>query len=81
MLQSALSRFDGAIASETAGSADLRTLMFVGLMALTLRQAWRGEIMAPALPLLGMALSLADRITAPEGKFAESVRATDPPPQ
>lgn len=71
-LESGIARINGAISSGTHGSADLRTLIFVGLMALTIRQVIRGQIMAPALPLLGLALNLLHRGDGSEGGSSDS---------
>ena len=57
-VEAAITAFNRALQKRSAGGADLRTLVFVGLVALAIRQILRGEVMGPALPLLGMALAL-----------------------
>jgi hypothetical protein len=47
-----------AIDGETSGSIDLRTLLFVALVLLAVRQMMRGDLLGPALPLLWNALEM-----------------------
>lgn len=55
---SGLSSINRALSSGSAGGVDLRTVAFVGVMALVLRQILRGQIIGPALPMVVMALNL-----------------------
>lgn len=54
----ATQRIDRDLEERTGGSADLRTLAFVLLLALALRQALRGQLLAPAASLLWYAFEL-----------------------
>jgi hypothetical protein len=66
-LSSALATVDKAIAGSSGGSVDLRTLAYIGLMAFTVRQIIRGQVLGPALPMLWQALSLVGRIKGGAG--------------
>jgi hypothetical protein len=57
-IRRATDRLDRALAGATAGLSDIRTLTFVLLVALALRQALRGEVLAPAASLLWYAFDL-----------------------
>lgn len=59
-----------AISEASAGSVDLRTLLFIAVLGLALRQLIRGEVLGPALPLFLIATDLA-------GKVAGSHAASD----
>lgn len=61
-LSSGLSGIEQALKSGTAGSLDLRTVAFIGMMGLTIHQILRGQVLGPALPMLWNAYSLIDRI-------------------
>jgi hypothetical protein len=69
---SGLSSINQALSSGSAGSFDLRTLAFVGVMGLVLRQVIRGELIGPALPMLVMALNLVKGISKSEPAGTES---------
>ena len=60
-LAAGISRIDHAISESSGGAADLRTLLFIGIMALAMRQLMRGQIMVPALALVWNAFDLAAR--------------------
>ncbi len=49
---------DQMVGEMTAGGADLRTLAFLVFLGLALRQALRGEVLGPALPLVWYAFDL-----------------------
>lgn len=68
---SGLSGINQALSSGSAGSTDLRTVAFVGVMALVLRQILRGQIIGPALPMVVMALNLLKSVGDP-GADSES---------
>ncbi len=61
-LDSGLTGLEQVLKSGTAGSMDLRTVAFIGMMGLTIHQILRGNILGPALPMLWNAFSLVDRI-------------------
>ncbi|MGD8312163.1 MAG: hypothetical protein PVJ66_06160 [Gammaproteobacteria bacterium] len=63
-LRNGLSGIEQALKSGTAGSVDLRTLAFLGMMGLTLHQILRGQVLGPALPMLWNAFSLIDRASS-----------------
>lgn len=62
-LFSGISRIDHAITEGSGGAADLRTFMFIGMMALAMQQLLRGNVMVPAMTLLWNAMNLAGRTT------------------
>lgn len=47
-----------AISETSSGDLDLRSLAFLGLIALSIQQIMRGNIMGPAIPMLFNAMSL-----------------------
>jgi hypothetical protein len=57
-IRRATDRLDRVLAGATSGLGDLRTLTFALLVALALRQAVRGEVLAPAASLLWYAFDL-----------------------
>jgi hypothetical protein len=61
-LRSGLSAIEQGLRSGTAGSVDLRTIAFLGMMGLTLHQVLRGQVLGPALPMLWNAFSLIGQI-------------------
>ena len=63
-LLSGLDRVDQAVTAVSDGRVDLRTLAWLGLMAITISQAVRGELRGPAIPLLFNAMSLVNRLTS-----------------
>ena len=65
-LTSGLSRVNQTLAAGSDGRIDLRTLAYLGLMAITISQAMRGQLLGPAIPLLFNAMSLVDRLTTPD---------------
>jgi hypothetical protein len=66
-LASLLNSIDRTVEDLSAGSTDLRTLAFVALFGLALRQALRGEIVGPALPLIWYAFTLLENSKAGAG--------------
>lgn len=60
-LFSGISRIDQAITESSGGGADLRTFMFIGIMAMAMQQMLRGNVMVPAMALLWNAMDLAGR--------------------
>ena len=64
-LATGLSRVDKAVTAGSGGRVDLKTLAYLGLMAITISQAMRGQLLGPAIPLLFTAMSLVDRLTSP----------------
>jgi hypothetical protein len=60
-LISGLSKIDRLINEESAGIANLRTLVVAAAVLLAIRQFRRGELLGPALPLLWNALELVGR--------------------
>jgi hypothetical protein len=62
-LRSSLSGIGNLVREGTAGSVDLRTLAFIGMMGLTLHQILRGQVLGPALPMLWNAFSLIGNIS------------------
>ncbi len=65
-LISASSNIDRWLKRVTSGSTDLRILLFVGIVGLAIRQLIRGEVLGPALPLLWIALQIAERVADTE---------------
>jgi len=57
-LSKGISAFDNGLREVSGGAADLRTLLFLTLVGLAIRQAARGEIMIPAAALLWNAFAL-----------------------
>lgn len=53
-----LSRVDNALLDFSQGRLDARSLLFMALIGLAIHQATRGNIMVPALTLLGYAVEL-----------------------
>jgi hypothetical protein len=78
-LVSTVSAIDRGLAKLTAGSADLRTVLFVAVVALAIRQLLRGELLGPAIPLLLAAVQIGDRISAadPPSPHGEAEPATE----
>ena len=74
-LISAVSAMDRGLAKVTSGSTDLRTLLFIAVVGLAIRQLLRGEVLGPAIPMLLVAVQIADSIAAskpsPENAEAE----------
>ena len=60
-LVSGISKIDQLIREESAGIANIRTIVVVAAVLLAIRQFRRGELLGPALPLLWNALELAGR--------------------
>ena len=58
-VMSGISKFEKHISDISSGSIDLRTLAFIVLSILALRQIMRGEILGPGLTLLWNAMGLA----------------------
>ena len=71
-LINAAAKIDRSLIKGTVGSADLRTLLFLVIVALAIRQFKRGEVLGPAIPLLWTALQIAERIAAPAAHKAEN---------
>jgi hypothetical protein len=61
-LSSRISMIDKAISGGSGGMVDLRTLAYVGLLGLTIRQAMRGQVLGPALPMMWQAIGLIKRL-------------------
>lgn len=57
-LMSSVSKIEKRISDFSSGSIDLRTLAFIILSGLALRQIVRGEILGPGIPLLWSAMGL-----------------------
>lgn len=62
-LASGLSRVNQTLSAGSDGRIDLRTLAYLGLMAITISQALRGQLLGPAIPLLFNAMSLVERLS------------------
>ena len=80
-LLSGVSRLDRAVSEATAGSADLRTVLFIAAVGLAIRQLLRGELFGPALPLAWMAFEVASRLaeSAKNMSAAESSEVGEEP--
>ena len=63
-LRSGLTGIEQLLRNGTAGSVDLKTVAFIGVMGLTLHQIMRGQVLGPALPMLWNAFSLINRINS-----------------
>ena len=63
-LRSGLNGIEQLLRNGTAGSVDLKTVAFIGVMGLTLHQIMRGQVLGPALPMLWNAFSLINRINS-----------------
>ena len=61
-LRSGLTGIERLLRNGSAGSVDLRTMAFIGIMGLTLHQIMRGQVLGPALPMLWNAFSLINNI-------------------
>jgi hypothetical protein len=61
-LSSRISMIDEVISGGSGGTVDLRTLAYVGLLGLTIRQVMRGQVLGPALPMMWQAISLINRL-------------------
>ena len=66
-LSAGLAAMDGGIRQLSLGGADVRALLFLLLVGMAIRQILRGDIVAPAVPLLWYALSLV--LPPPTGEF------------
>ncbi len=77
-LINAAAKIDRSLIKGTLGSADLRTLLFLIVVALAIRQFKRGEVLGPAIPLLWTALQIAERIAGPAAPKADDAsQSTD----
>lgn len=56
-----VSRLDKAVAQGSAGRLDLRTITYIALLVLAIRQIMQGQVLGPAMPLLLHAWTLADK--------------------
>ena len=63
-LRSGLTGIEQLLRNGTAGSVDLKTVAFIGVMGLTLHQIMRGQVLGPALPMLWNAFSLINRMNS-----------------
>ncbi len=70
-LLTGIARLDKTVASGSAGRVDLRTVVFLALTALAIRQVMRGEILGPALPLLLSAWTMAERFKSDSSDVVE----------
>lgn len=61
-VSSGLAMIDKALTESSGGRLDLRAVAYIGLVAVTLHQIRRGQVLAPALPLIFQAFSLLDRV-------------------
>ena len=61
-VRSGLAMIDQALTESSGGRLDLRALSYIGLMAVTLLQIRRGQLLGPAVPFLWQAFSLLDRV-------------------
>ena len=59
---SGLAMIDKALADSSDGRLDLRAVGYIGLMAVTVYQIRRGQLLGPALPVIWQAFSLLGRI-------------------
>ena len=62
---------DGVLSRSTAGGLDMRTLVFATLVGLALRQLMQGQVMVPAISLLGWAFQLLPASAAADGGPAD----------
>ncbi|MGB5260910.1 MAG: HMA2 domain-containing protein [Gammaproteobacteria bacterium] len=61
-LSSGIAMIDKTLADSSGGRVDLRALAYIGLMAVTVHQIRRGQVLGPALPAIWQALSLLNRV-------------------
>lgn len=66
-----LDALDGMLSRSTAGGLDMRTLVFATLVGLALRQLMQGQVMVPAISLLGWAFQLLPASAAADGGPAD----------
>lgn len=62
-----IKELDKTVASGSAGRVDLRTLAFLVLMVMAVRQIMRGQVLGPALPMLVSAWTLAEKFGSQPG--------------
>ena len=74
-LLTGIARRDRTVASGSAGRVDLRTIMFLALTVLAIRQAMKGDILGPALPLILSAWSLAEKFGVGSASDADDTAA------
>lgn len=70
-----IARLDKTVANSSAGRVDLRTIMFLALTVLAIRQAMKGDILGPALPLILSAWSLAEKFGVGSASDADDTAA------
>ena len=61
-LTQGIAMIDQTLLDSSGGRVDLRAVAYIGLMAVTVHQIRRGQLLGPALPLIGQAFSLLNRI-------------------
>ncbi|MDX1697954.1 MAG: hypothetical protein R3308_06670 [Thiohalobacterales bacterium] len=66
-LSSGIAMVDAAVQESSGGRVDLRTLAYIAMMGFTLHQIVRGNLLGPAIPMMGQALTLLDRINGRQG--------------
>jgi hypothetical protein len=66
-IRSTLGSVDGLLGQLTAGGIDLRTISFVLMLGLAMRQISRGNIMVPAMSLLWWAFEILMKPASAEG--------------
>ena len=76
-LSSGIAMVDAALLESSGGRMDLRTLSYIAMMGFTLHQIVRGNLLGPAIPMMGQALSLLNRITDLNDAAAAAVFDSD----
>ena len=61
-LTQGIAMVDQALVDNSGGRVDLRALAYIVLMAVTVLQIRRGQLLGPALPLIGQAMTLLNRV-------------------
>ena len=72
-LSSGIAMVDAAIQDSSGGRVDLRALAYIAMMGFTLHQIVRGKLLGPAIPMMGQALSLLNRINGLRDAAGSSV--------
>jgi hypothetical protein len=71
-VRSGAAQVDNLLGAVTAGGLDIRSLVFVVLVALALRQFWQGQVMVPGISLLWWAFDLVRDQGPPAGDGADA---------
>lgn len=70
-VRTTLGSVDGFLGQLTSGGVDLRTISFVLMLGLAMRQIMRGNVMVPAMSFLWYASEILMKQTSAEGKSRE----------